>query len=51
MKRALYLTLLCILSTLAQSHHTFQGTSLSESLIELDKSSKHYDISFVYDEL
>ena len=43
--------LLCALSTLARAQHTFQGTSLSEALIELDKSSKHYDISFVYDEL
>ena len=36
---------------MAQAQHTFQGASLSEALIELDKSSKHYDISFVYDEL
>ena len=35
----------------AQAQHTFKGTSLSDALIELDKSSKHYDISFVYDEL
>ena len=41
----------CVLSTLAKAQHTFQGTSLSEALIELDKSSKYYDISFVYDEL
>ena len=41
----------CGFSALAQAQHTFQGTSLSEALIELDKSSKHYDISFVYDEL
>ena len=51
MKRILFLTLSCALSILAQAQHTFQGTSLSEALIELDKSSKHYDISFVYDEL
>lgn len=51
MKRILYLLIFCALSTLAQAQHTFQGTSLSEALIELDKSSKHYDISFVYDEL
>ena len=51
MKRILYLIILCTFSTLAQAQLTFQGTSLSEALIELDKSSKHYDISFVYDEL
>ena len=51
MKRILFLTLSCALSILTQAQHTFQGTSLSEALIELDKSSKHYDISFVYDEL
>ena len=36
---------------MVQAQHTFKGTSLSDALIELDKSSKHYDISFVYDEL
>ncbi len=51
MKRFLYLIIFCAFSTLAQAQHTFQGTSLSEALIELDRSSKHYDISFVYDEL
>ena len=51
MKRTLFLILFCTLCVLAQAQHTFQGTSLSEALIELDKSSKHYDISFVYDEL
>ena len=43
--------ILCVFSLMAQAQHTFQGTSLSEALIELDRSSKHYDISFVYDEL
>ena len=51
MKRILYLIILCTSCVLAQAQHTFQGTSLSEALISLDKSSKHYDISFVYDEL
>ena len=51
MKRFLYLIIFCAFSTLTQAQHIFQGTSLSEALIELDKSSKHYDISFVYDEL
>ena len=36
---------------MAHAQHVFQGTSLSKALIELDKSTKHYDISFVYDEL
>ena len=51
MKRILYLIIFCALSTLAEAQHIFKGTSLSEALIQLDKSSKHYDISFVYDEL
>ena len=51
MKRLLYLIIFCAFSTLTQAQHIFQGTSLSEALIELDRSSKHYDISFVYDEL
>ena len=51
MKRLLYLIIFCAFSTLTQAQHIFQGTSLSEALIELDKSSNHYDISFVYDEL
>ena len=51
MKRIIHLMILCVFSLMAQAQHTFQGTSLSEALIELDRSSKHYDISFVYDEL
>ena len=51
MKHLFVLMVFCGFSALAQAQHTFQGTSLSEALIELDKSSKHYDISFVYDEL
>ena len=52
MKRALYhIIIFCVFSTLALAQHTFQGTSLSEALMELDQSSKHYNISFVYDEL
>ncbi|MBO7046978.1 MAG: carboxypeptidase regulatory-like domain-containing protein, partial [Prevotella sp.] len=50
MRRILYLIILFFCMT-AQAQHTFKGTSLSDALIELDKSSKHYDISFVYDEL
>lgn len=51
MKRILYLSIIYILSATAQAQHVFQSTSLSKALIELDQSSKHYDISFVYDEL
>ena len=51
MKRILHLIILCAFGIHAQAQHTFKGTSLSEALIELDKSSRHYDISFVYDEL
>lgn len=51
MRRTLYLILLCTAVLSARAQHIFQGTSLSEALIELDQSSKQYDISFVYDEL
>ena len=51
MNRILYLIIMCALSATAHAQHVFQGTSLSKALIELDKSTKHYDISFVYDEL
>ena len=51
MKRILYLIILYALSATAHAQHVFQGTSLSKALVELDKSTKHYDISFVYDEL
>ena len=51
MRRIVFLMILCAICALAQAQHTFQNTSLSEALIELDKSSKHYSISFVYDEL
>ena len=51
MKRILYLIIIYILSATAHAQHVFQSTSLSKALIELDQSSKHYDISFVYDEL
>ena len=37
--------------TTVHAQHVFNGTSLSKALIELDQSTKHYDISFVYDEL
>lgn len=51
MRRALFLILLCTAVLSARAQHIFQGTSLSEALIELDQSSNQYDISFVYDEL
>ena len=51
MKRRLLLTFICTLCTTIYAQHTFQGVSLSDALIELDQSSKRYDISFVYDEL
>ena len=51
MRRALFLILLCTAVLTARAQHIFKGTSLSEALIELDQSSKQYDISFVYDEL
>ena len=51
MRRILHLIILLGLCTIVQAQHTFKGTSLSDALIELDKSSKHYSISFVYDEL
>ena len=34
-----------------RAQHTFHSTSLSDALIQLDESSKRYDINFVYDEL
>ena len=51
MRRILHLMILCAISTMAQAQHIFENTSLSEALVELDKSSKRYNISFVYDEL
>ena len=51
MKRFLYLIIICALGTTARAQHVFKGTSLSKALIELDQSTKRYDISFVYDEL
>ena len=51
MRRILHLIILLGLCITVQAQHIFKGTSLSDALIELDKSSKHYDISFVYDEL
>lgn len=36
---------------MAHAQYVFKGTSLSEALITLDRSTKFYDISFVYDEL
>jgi hypothetical protein len=34
-----------------KAQHVFRNTSLSDALIELDASSKRYEISFVYNEL
>lgn len=53
MKHALYLiTIWCLYAVLpAEAQHVFSGTSLSEALITLDKSSKRWDVNFVYDEL
>ena len=51
MRRFLYLIILWVLGTTAHAQHVFKGTSLSKALIELDQSTKRYDISFVYDEL
>lgn len=51
MRRILYLAIFCGICTLVQAQHVFDNTSLSEALIELDKSSEKYSISFVYDEL
>ena len=51
MGRVFYLISLCCICTIVQAQHVFENTSLSEALIELDKSSEKYSISFVYDEL
>lgn len=45
------LVLLTMASASLWGQHVFKGTSLSEALIQLDQSSPHYDVSFVYDEL
>ena len=51
MRRFLHLIVISVFCTTAYAQHVFKGTSLSKALIELDQSTKHYDISFVYDEL
>ena len=51
MKRILYLIIIYAHCVSAHAQHVFQSTSLSKALIELDQSTKRYDISFVYDEL
>ena len=51
MRRILHLIVISVFCTTAYAQHVFKGTSLSKALIELDQSSKRYDISFVYDEL
>ena len=51
MRRILYLIIIYTYCVSAHAQHVFQGTSLSKALIELDNSTKRYDISFVYDEL
>ena len=51
--RHLFLTGLLLLcaSLETKAQHVFRNTSLSDALIELDASSKRYEISFVYNEL
>ena len=53
MRHYTYLIILigCLTAGAAKAQHQFKGTSLSEALIALDKSTKRYDISFLYDEL
>lgn len=51
MRHILLLTIVCALCPAVRAQHVFQGISLSDALIELDQSSRRYDISFVYDEL
>jgi len=51
MRRLLHIIILCTFCAMAHAQYVFKGTSLSEALIALDKSTKFYDISFVYDEL
>lgn len=51
MRRLIHIIILCTLCATAHAQYVFKGTSLSEALIALDKSTKYYDISFVYDEL
>lgn len=51
MKRLIILFPLMVSSLMVFAQYTFRGTSLSEALIELDKSSQKYDVLFVYDEL
>lgn len=51
MRRLLHIIILCTFCATAYAQYVFKGTSLSEALIALDKSTKYYDISFVYDEL
>ena len=51
MRRFLYLIIFIGCVTTAHAQFQFQKVSLSDALIQLDESSKRYDISFVYDEL
>ena len=51
MRRFLYLIIYIGSVVTAHAQHVFKDVSLSEALIQLDQSSKRYDISFVYDEL
>ena len=53
MRHTIYIILLVFgaVALPLRAQHIFQGASLSEALIELDQTSKRYDIAFVYDEL
>ncbi len=50
-RRLVCLMFIAMASASLWGQHVFKGTSLSEALIQLDQSSPHYDVSFVYDEL
>ena len=50
-RRLVCLMFIAMTSASLWGQHVFKGTSLSEALIQLDQSSPHYDVSFVYDEL
>jgi hypothetical protein len=43
--------MICTFSSQVNGQHVFKGTSLSKALVELDQSTKRYDISFISDEL
>lgn len=52
MRHTLYLIILLgAVAFPSSAQHVFRSTSLSDALIQLDESSKRYDVNFVYDEL